>query len=122
MSRIPSLRALARAPRWSRLAAVVAFVGGGALLTGTPSGCGNEPSSPTENVCGDEPTCQTSLTILHTGDVHSRLFQYSLEITQVDSTLGLGTIDTVANVGGMAKMAYILGRERARSDRVVHLN
>jgi 5'-nucleotidase len=85
-------------------------------------GCGNEPGGGSESVCGTAATCQTSLTILHTGDVHSRLFQYSLEITQVDSTLGLGPNETVVNVGGMSPMSYILGRERARSGRVVHLN
>ncbi len=122
MSRIPSLRALAHLPRWSKLASAIAFATGVGLVTGSPAGCGNEPSGGIENVCGTQPTCQTSLTILHTGDVHSRLFQYSLDIQQVDSTLGLGALDTVQNVGGMSPMSYILGRERARSDRVIHLN
>jgi 5'-nucleotidase len=93
----------------------------GSLIVGSPTGCANEPSD-FENVCGAALTCQTKLTLLHTGDVHSRLFPYSLEITQVDSTLGLGTNETVANVGGMARMSYVLGRERARADRVLHLN
>ncbi len=124
MSRIPFLRVLSRAPRLRRWAALlgVAGVAAGALVLGAPAGCDSSPVSSVESVCGTEATCQTSLTILHTGDVHSRLFPYSLEITQVDSTLGLGTIDTVANVGGMSPMSYVLGRERARSGRVVHLN
>jgi 5'-nucleotidase len=97
-----------------------ALLAAGAAIAGVPSGCST--SQVIENPCGTASTCETKLTILHTGDVHSRLFPYTLEIAQVDSELGLGTVDTVANVGGMARMSYILGRERARSDRVLHLN
>jgi len=121
MSRIPSWRRLARLPRWSQIVGLAALAAVGSLIVGSPTGCANEPSD-FENVCGAALTCQTKLTLLHTGDVHSRLFPYSLEITQVDSTLGLGTNETVANVGGMARMSYVLGRERARADRVLHLN
>ena len=123
MSRIPSWRALARLPRRPKLllVAAAAILGGAAAVS--PTGCGDSGSTSIEYVCGSATaTCQTNLTLLHTGDVHSRLFQYSLEITQVDSTLGLGQDDTVANVGGMAALSYIVGRERARSDRVLHLN
>jgi 5'-nucleotidase/UDP-sugar diphosphatase len=124
MSFIPSTRAGRPAMRWrggAKLLGAAAIVAGAvAALAIGPSGCSS--SSGVENVCGTSATCQTKLTLLHTGDVHSRLFPYSLEITQEDSTLGLGTNETVANVGGMARMSYILGRERARSDRVLHLN
>ena len=131
MSRIPSRhvavrRGLPRWPRWlqwPKLGALALAVFATAAVVATPSGCGDAGSTSIEYVCGSQgATCQTNLTILHTGDVHSRLFPYSLEITQVDSTLGLGTNETVANVGGMARLSYILGRERARSDRVLHLN
>ncbi len=66
--------------------------------------------------------CQTELTLLHTADIHSRLLPYNLLITQVDGNLGLGTIGTVENVGGAARMAYILNRERARSNRALHIS
>lgn len=65
---------------------------------------------------------QTKLTILHTADIHSRLFPYELEISQTDAALGLGVAGTVATVGGVARVAYILDRERARSDRVLHID
>ncbi len=121
MSRFPSWRAFARLPRWSRVLGLAALGVAGACLVGGPTACSS--SSGVEYVCGSATaTCQTKLTILHTGDVHSRLFPYSLEITLNDSTLGLGTDNTVANVGGMGRVSYILGRERARSDRVLHLN
>ncbi|MEO8876507.1 MAG: hypothetical protein ABI461_13035, partial [Polyangiaceae bacterium] len=77
---------------------------------------------PISQVCPPGKKCQTRLTLLHTSDIHSRLFPYDLEITQVDSTLGLGTINTIENVGGVARLSYVLGRERARADRVLHLD
>lgn len=67
-------------------------------------------------------TCETELTLLHTADIHSRLLPYDLLITQVDGNLGLGTIGQVQNVGGAARMAYVLNRERARSNRVLHIS
>lgn len=77
---------------------------------------------PISQVCPPGQKCQTRLTLLHTSDIHSRLFPYDLEITQVDSTLGLGAINTIENVGGVARLSYVLGRERARADRVLHLD
>ncbi len=65
---------------------------------------------------------QTRLTLLHTSDMHSRLFPYALQITQSDASLGLGSAATVSTVGGAARIAYLIGRERARSDRVLHID
>lgn len=65
---------------------------------------------------------QVRLTLLHTSDIHSRLFPYAFQITQADAALGLGAPDTVATVGGAAQMSYIVQRERARADRVLHLD
>jgi 5'-nucleotidase len=62
------------------------------------------------------------LTLLHTADIHSRIFPYDLQILQVDSTLGLGTLDEVKNVGGVARLSYLLNRERAKADRVLHID
>lgn len=87
----------------------------------TSTGCsGNE--TPVASACPPGTPCSVRLTILHTSDIHSRLFPYDQLITQVDADLGLGAINGVANVGGVARMAYVLGRERARADRVVHLD
>ena len=72
--------------------------------------------------CPAGSTCQTRLTILHTSDIHSRLFPYDLLITKIDADLGLGALDTVQNVGGVARMAHVLGRERARAGRSLHLD
>ncbi|MEZ4227038.1 MAG: bifunctional UDP-sugar hydrolase/5'-nucleotidase [Polyangiaceae bacterium] len=65
---------------------------------------------------------QTRLTLLHTADIHSRLFPYALQITQSDASLGLGPAGSVSTVGGAARIAYLIGRERARSDRVLHID
>jgi len=62
------------------------------------------------------------MTFIHTSDIHSRLYPYEQVITQVDSDLGLGQLGEVANIGGVARMAYIVGRERARADRVLHID
>ncbi len=84
------------------------------------AGCSNDEgiASP----CPPGQTCTVNLTILHTSDIHSRLLPYDLVITQADADLGLGAINSVANVGGAARMSTILQRERARSDRVIHLD
>jgi 5'-nucleotidase len=65
---------------------------------------------------------QVHLTLLHTTDIHSRLFPYNLQLGQVDAGLGLGEALTVANVGGAARISHIIGRERARASRVLHLD
>jgi 5'-nucleotidase / UDP-sugar diphosphatase len=104
-------------PRAAKTLAVIALGVGVATM---PSAC--TEGVPETPVCGTQKTCQTNLTLLHTGDVHSRLFPYQLEIEQVDSELGLGTEGDVATVGGVAKMSYVLQREKAKSNRVIHLN
>jgi 5'-nucleotidase len=103
-----------------RIAAAM-LVAGAALLAATEPGCtagGSGPQAP----CPPGQTCQVGLTILHTSDIHSRIFPYDLQILQVDSTLGLGTLDEVKNVGGIARLSYVVNRERARADRVLHLD
>ena len=65
---------------------------------------------------------QVHLTLLHTSDIHSRLFPYNLQIGQVDAGLGLGATGSIANVGGVARISHIIGRERARASRVLHLD
>ncbi len=95
-------------------------------VTSTPacqtqtSNAGQTPCPP--NADGTPGQCQVELTLLHTADIHSRLLPYDLLITQVDGNLGLGTIGDTANVGGAARMGYILKRERAKSSRALHIS
>ena len=105
-----------------------ALIAAGVVATASvlSSGCGGDGKT-ISSVCPPAPdgtpgTCQTRLTILHTSDVHSRLFPYDLLIAQIDSGLGLGQVGDIKNVGGIARVSYVLGRERARADRVLHLD
>src|SRR5688572_27226632 len=104
----------------ARISAAFLAIGGLGLLGGAQPACTSGDGIPSP--CPSGQTCDVNLTILHTSDIHSRLFPYEQVITQVDATLGLGDLNTVANIGGVARMAYILNRERARSGRVVHLD
>jgi 5'-nucleotidase/UDP-sugar diphosphatase len=65
---------------------------------------------------------QVHLTLIHTSDIHSRLFPYNLQLGQVDAGLGLGEAGSIVNVGGAARISHIIGRERARSSRVLHVD
>jgi 5'-nucleotidase / UDP-sugar diphosphatase len=62
------------------------------------------------------------LTLIHTADIHSRLFPYNLQLGQIDAGLGLGASSAIVNVGGAARVSHVVGRERARADRVLHLD
>ncbi len=87
----------------------------------TPS-CTSKVDGAGQTPCPPGETCQVHLTLLQTADIHSRLLPYDVLITQVDGDLSLGTTGQVANVGGVARMAYIINRERARSERVIHIS
>ena len=86
-------------------------------LVAAASGSGCQVDPPPTQVKG-----QVRLTLLHTSDIHSRIFPYNLQLGQVDSGLGLGPSGSVVNVGGAARVSHIIGRERARSARVLHLD
>jgi len=60
------------------------------------------------------------LTLLHTSDIHSRLYEYDFTPSFTDNSLGLQ--DGMGPYGGLAEMAYILKRERAKSARTLHLD
>ncbi len=93
------------------------------LTLGASSGCGGGSKGETlERPCPAGAPCQVGLTLLHTSDIHSRLFPFEQLITQVDATLGLGELNSVARIGGVARLGYVLGRERARAGRVLHLD
>jgi 5'-nucleotidase / UDP-sugar diphosphatase len=100
-------------------AAALAMISLG-VATGPLPACSN--GEPVESACPPGQTCDVSLTILHTSDIHSRLFPYEQVITQLDATLGLGEIGSIANIGGVARMSYVINRERARAGRTIHLD
>jgi len=96
---------------WRALLSIVLAVVCAAALSGCPE---NPPAVVLHG--------QTKLTLLHTADIHSRLFPYALQITQSDANLGLGTADSISTVGGVARIASVVARERAKADRVLHLD
>jgi 5'-nucleotidase/UDP-sugar diphosphatase len=104
-------------PRLAAIAVAAAAVGLGVSEPGCTSG-----GTGTQTPCPDGQTCEVRLTLLHTADIHSRIFPYDLQVLQVDANLGLGTLDEVKNVGGVARVSYLLNRERARADRVLHVS
>ncbi len=104
------------------MAAAGLVAAGIAGIVASAPGCSSAPNGTLSSPCPNGQTCQTSLTLFHTADIHSRLLPYDLLITQVDGDLGLGHTGTTSNVGGVARMAYILGRERARAGRSLHLS
>src|SRR6185436_863193 len=88
-----------------------------AMATATAGGGGCVTSEAPPGLKG-----QVHLTLIHTSDIHSRLFPYNLQIGQVDAGLGLGAANSIANVGGVARISHIVGRERTRATRVLHLD
>jgi 5'-nucleotidase / UDP-sugar diphosphatase len=105
-----------------RILSGLAFAAMTALGAVSAVGCGQSAKAVPSAVCGKGGTCQVRVTFLHTADIHSRLLPYDLLVTQIDGDLGLGPTGQVSNVGGVARMATILDRERARADRVLHVD
>lgn len=104
-----------------RFCAAILALGGLVIWGGSLPACSSDTET-VERPCPPGETCSVNLTLIHTSDIHSRLYPYEQVITQVDATLGLGELNTVANIGGVARMAYVINRERARSARVLHLD
>lgn len=63
---------------------------------------------------------QVRLTMLHTSDLHSRLLPYDFYPLKTDTDLGM--IPEAGPFGGATRMASLIKRERARADRVIHLD
>lgn len=68
------------------------------------------------NLAGQE----VRLTILHSADIHSRLIPYDFAPLKTDTDLGL--IPEAGPFGGATRIAALVKRERARGDRVLHLD
>ncbi len=92
-----------------------------ALLLALPAlaACGVLPVA-TDMQAPDLSGRDVRLTILHTSDIHSRLLPYDFDPSFTDNQLGLA--DGLGSYGGIARIGYILDRERARAGRVLHLD
>ncbi len=60
------------------------------------------------------------LTVLHTSDLHSRLLPYFQTAGLIDR--GLGLCGELQPFGGAARLAHLVKRERAKGERVMHLD
>ncbi|MFT5429923.1 MAG: 5'-nucleotidase/UDP-sugar diphosphatase [Myxococcota bacterium] len=60
------------------------------------------------------------VTFLHTSDIHSRLIPYDMTVLASDRNLGL--LQSNEPFGGIARLAHVIQRERARSDRVAYVD
>jgi 5'-nucleotidase / UDP-sugar diphosphatase len=55
-----------------------------------------------------------TLVLLHSSDLHSHLWPFQERISSFEAELGLGRASTLSEVGGAARLATLLGRERAQ--------
>ncbi len=60
------------------------------------------------------------LTVLHTTDIHSRLLPYDMTVLAGDEALGLE--QQHAPFGGIARVAHVINRERARAARSIYVD
>jgi 2',3'-cyclic-nucleotide 2'-phosphodiesterase (5'-nucleotidase family) len=86
-----------------------------AIAAGALSAC-TEQTTNQPNLQGQD----VHLTILHTADIHSRIFSYEFAPNKFDQ--GYGDLPAQGPFGGAARLATLLKRERARSSRVIHLD
>ncbi len=92
------------------MTALVSVVGAAAVA----AGCTVSREPP--NLVGQD----VRLTIMHTSDIHSRLFPYHVIPNRFDQDYGL--LPDNAPFGGAARMATIVKRERARAKRSLWLD
>ncbi|MGB0590563.1 MAG: bifunctional metallophosphatase/5'-nucleotidase [Myxococcota bacterium] len=85
-----------------------------ALVFGLIAGCAERYAAPVTE--GRD----LRLSILHTTDIHSRLLPYDMQVLAGDSKLGLKQEN--GPFGGIARVAHVIKRERARAGRSIHVD
>lgn len=101
--------------RTSSLGALIALAAGLTALMVLVGGCELK-----EGEEGIAPGQAVKITFIHTTDWHSRLVPYTFEPTRADREMGIE--DRYAPFGGLARMAYLIKRERAKADRSLYLD
>jgi 5'-nucleotidase len=88
------------------------------LATLLSAGCLKEPAQQ-PNLAGQD----VHLTVIHTADLHSRIFPYQFAPGAIDKGLGLlPSHGDIAVVGGAARVAMVVKRERKESERAIHID
>ena len=77
--------------------------------------------------CGSQPTPARvhgpiELVLLHSADTHSELFPWRTLIGSSDARRGLGAAQSIAEVGGFARLATLIRAERAHAPRSLALD
>ena len=75
---------------WSTIVAIGGALGILAVTAGSLPACSSSDKDTVDRPCPPGQACSVNLTLIHTSDIHSRLFPYEQVITQVDSTLARG--------------------------------
>jgi 5'-nucleotidase/UDP-sugar diphosphatase len=88
----------------------------GALASVISTGCTGAP------VRAGEPGPNPELTLLHSSDLHSRVWPSRSRVSAFDAELGLGEEGELAEVGGLTRLATLLERERERAPDAVWLD
>lgn len=91
-----------RGPGWGRALAFAGWLG---------LGCGQAEA---EGLAA--PPLPQALTLLHTADLHSRVWPFRARISRFEAGLGLGREGALVEVGGFARLASALERERGAED------
>ena len=78
----------------------------GVLCSALALGCSDVPLS--------RPPAERALTLLHTSDLHSRVWPFRSRISDFEAELGLGRAGVVEELGGVARLATLLAAERRR--------
>lgn len=60
--------------------------------------------------------------VLHSADTHAQLFPYARLLSARDEQRGLGGAETLAELGGLARLATRAREERRRAARAIHLD
>lgn len=100
---------------WIRKTAKAAALAAGLIVPSVSSSC-----LPTEGEKVDLHNQRVRLTLIHTSDIHSRLFPYQYTPLLPDRNAGLQL--GKGPYGGVARMAHVVRRERARADRSLHID
>ncbi|MDX9723561.1 MAG: metallophosphoesterase, partial [Myxococcota bacterium] len=108
---------------WLRLlgALLLLAIPGCTLETDVPElsgACGGISDAKERMACLEKQTVR--LTVIHTGDIHSRILPYDFDVLATDERLGLQQGN--APFGGIARAAHVVKRIRANAEHVIHVD
>jgi 2',3'-cyclic-nucleotide 2'-phosphodiesterase (5'-nucleotidase family) len=106
--------------QWKRVARGTPFIVVGVAVVGTLGLCASACLQTVQRPQPDLTGMDVRLTILHTSDIHSRIFPYDFVPSKTDQDLGLDP--TLGPYGGAARMAWAIKHEEQNAQRYVHID